>query len=617
MVLSFATCSFFALVAADNGGPFNTLQATSIKATTPNPTTLNATIGRLAADPIRPQIYATVPGANSVIVVDTASLQIVKTIPVGSMPVCLVVSNDARKLWVANSGSTTTAISVIDLDTLTVIGTLPAPTLPYDIKEGLGNRLYLTPGGSNSPPLAYGIMQIDSQTGAFQGSVGSASSYRMGFLEVSPDRRTLFFGDAGVSPSTLERYDISTATPTLLQATNFNAVGSNGESLRVSHNGEFLVFPNGGGNGPNYVTFEIPTSNLNSVNGSFEVGAYPNPAAFSNDDTILYHTVAYENVIKVFDTRTFTSLDPIPLGTSESRDFRDIVVDRSGRWLFVGTSTMGFPTGGDLRIFDLGRSDPLPQAQLANISTRGFVNTGDDVLIGGLVINGTGPKKVLVRVLGPSLVQFGVSGALANPQLELYQGQTLLATNDGWMNSANAGEITASGYAPPAAGDSAIFMSVQPGKYTAVVRGVNGTKGLALIEAYNLDSTSESKLANISTRGFVQTGENVMIAGIAIRGSTAQKVVIRGLGPTLAQFGVPSALVDPFLDLRDANGNSLATNDDWKSNQQAEIAATGYTPPNDKEAAILRTLIYGNYTAILSGVGNTTGNALVEVYAVD
>jgi len=151
-----------------------------------------------------------------------------------------------------------------------------------------------------------------------------------------------------------------------------------------------------------------------------------------------------------------------------------------------------------------------------------------------------------------------------------------------------------------------------------IVRGVNNTTGNALIEGYDLDgSTTASKFSNISTRSFVETDNNVMIAGVIVQGPNSANVIIRGLGPTLSQFGVTNVLADPTLELRDASGNLISFNDNWKDTQQTQIQATGLAPPNDKESAISATLSPANYTAILRGKNNTTGNALVEVYALN
>ncbi len=278
-------------------------------------------------------------------------------------------------------------------------------------------------------------------------------------------------------------------------------------------------------------------------------------------------------------------------------------------------------------IFVAGRATLAPLSSavrsltLGNISTRAFVQTGDNVLIGGIIVSGSGPKLVLLRALGPTLGQppFNVPDALANPQLSLFDSaNNLITSNDDWGNAQNAAAISATGKAPPNSSESAILTTLNPGRYTAIVTGVNNTTGVALFDAYDQDLTAGSRFANISTRGFVQAGDNVMIAGVIVQGPDSQNVIIRGLGPTLGQppFNVPNALRDPFLDLRDANGNRITANDNWKDTQQSQIAATPYAPPNDAESAIITTLAPGNYTAILSGVNNTTGNALVEVYSL-
>ena len=258
---------------------------------------------------------------------------------------------------------------------------------------------------------------------------------------------------------------------------------------------------------------------------------------------------------------------------------------------------------------------------LSNISTRGFVEAGDNVMIGGLIISGAGPKKVLLRVLGPTLGQppFNVPNAMANPTLDLFQGNTVVASSDNWGDAANHQAISDTGLAPPHAPEAAILISLDPGSYTAIARGAQNTPGNALFEAYDLDNTDGSRFANISTRGFVQTDDNVMIAGLIVQGFGSKDVLIRALGPTLGQppFNVPNSLSDPFLDLRDANGTRMTANDNWKSNQQAQIQDTGLAPSHDAESAIAVTLAPGGYTAIVSGVNNTTGNGLVEVYGLN
>ncbi len=269
-------------------------------------------------------------------------------------------------------------------------------------------------------------------------------------------------------------------------------------------------------------------------------------------------------------------------------------------------------TGGDGS--DIGAFEVQPTF-LANISTRLLVETGDNVLIGGFIITGTQPKKVIVRAIGPSLP---LAGKLADPVLELH-GPAGFATltNDNWRSDQQA-EIIATGIPPTNDLESAIVATLPANGagYTAIVRGMNNGTGIGLVEAYDLDNAVASKLANISTRGLVQTGDNVLIAGTIIQGPTSQQVLVRAIGPSL---DVPGKLADPTLELHDGNGALIAANDNWRSDQEAAIIATGIPPTNDLESAIVETLPASgaSYTAIVRGVNGTTGVALVEIYALN
>ena len=258
----------------------------------------------------------------------------------------------------------------------------------------------------------------------------------------------------------------------------------------------------------------------------------------------------------------------------------------------------------------LGVSSP---SQLLNISTRLRVQTGENVLIGGFIITGTETKKVIIRAIGPSLSQF-FSGVLNDPTLELFQGNTLLDSNDNWVD--RRAEIEATGIPPSNDLEASIVRTLAPGAYTAIVRGKNTSSGIGLVEAYDLDQAADSKLANISTRGFVETGNDVMIGGFIIgnSGGGGAKVVVRAIGPSLGAFGIAGALPDPVLDLVDAQGTVLRSNNDWKDSQQAEIEGIGLQPGNLLESVVVQTLVPGNYTAIVRGNGNTSGVGLVEVY---
>jgi len=252
---------------------------------------------------------------------------------------------------------------------------------------------------------------------------------------------------------------------------------------------------------------------------------------------------------------------------------------------------------------------PTPSRHLLNIATRLRVQTGDNVLIGGFIITGSDPKRLVIRGIGPSLAQF-FSDPLSDPTLELYQGDTLLASNDNWKES--QAEVEATALQPTNDLESAIVRTFVPGNYTAIVRGNGNSTGIGVVEAYDLSPSANSKLANIATRGFVDTGDNVMIGGF-ITGGDAQ-IVIRAIGPSLGNFGVSGALQDPTLELVNSNGGIIRSNNDWKEFQQNEIAATGLQPGDDRESALIENLPAGNYTAIVRGAGNSTGIGLVEIY---
>lgn len=251
-------------------------------------------------------------------------------------------------------------------------------------------------------------------------------------------------------------------------------------------------------------------------------------------------------------------------------------------------------------------------ATFGNISTRLRVGTGDNALIGGFIVSGSGAKTVMVRALGPSLGAAGVQGALNDPVLELNGANGIIAANDNWQQAPNTCDIP-NGFAPSDARESVLVTTLAPGSYTAVVRGAGGQTGIGLVEAYDLSAGGNSTLANISTRGDVQGGDDVLIGGfITVGGST--RVIVRALGPSLSGQGVPGALQDTTLELYDVNGAAVATNNDWQESQAVEIEGTSIPPADPRESAIVRNLAPGAYTAIVRGNNGTTGVALVEVY---
>lgn len=240
-------------------------------------------------------------------------------------------------------------------------------------------------------------------------------------------------------------------------------------------------------------------------------------------------------------------------------------------------------------------------------------------MIGGFIISGTAPKKVVIRGLGPSLGTSGLGDVLADPTLELRANDgALLAQNDNWQDDPEqAGELTALGLGLPNPNESGMVATAKPGAYTALMAGKNQTSGIGLVEIYDVDAAAASQLANISTRGFVQTGDNVMIGGFILgHFSGSANVVVRGIGPSLSQFGLNNVLADPTLELRDANGARLIANDNWQDDpvSAAQLTARGFALPNPLESGIFATLPPGAFTAILAGKSGGVGLGLVEIY---
>ena len=559
--------------------------------------------------PTQPLMYATIPSQNSVAIINTNTLAVEDTVFVGSRPVNLAFSPNGSKAYIANS--TSNFVVVLDTQSRTVVNSFLLPQHPQDVVFGNQNRLWVL--GEDQ------IYQIDATTGASTGpSIGGFNGgvfVYSGSLEISPDRNTLYYGDYGLSPSTMYKINVSGAAPVLVRETPFGTGGENGQDLALSHSGNFICYATGAGQN-NYDIAKFRTSDFAST-GSFDTGPYPRQVTFSQDDRVVY-AVHTANGIDVFDANTFLSLGTI-LGAGQASEL-DSGFDgqTSLRWLH-GLDFGGF-TG--TRVYDVS---PLPESQLGNISTRAFVQTGDNAMIGGFIVQGIQPKRVIIRAIGPELTRFGVPNVLADPTLELHDSTgALIASNDNWQHTIIGGiitsdqvlEIRSSGHAPRDARESAIIAELPAGNYTAIVRGVNETMGVALVEAYDLSPDSNSLLGNISTRSFVQTDDNVMIGGFIVQGTQPKRVILRAIGPELSQFGVPNPLADPTLELHDSTGALIASNDNWlhtiiggiiASDQVHDIRNSGLAPGNRSESAIIATLPPGNYTAIVRGVNNTTG----------
>jgi matrixin len=263
-----------------------------------------------------------------------------------------------------------------------------------------------------------------------------------------------------------------------------------------------------------------------------------------------------------------------------------------------------------------GNSAPV----LLNLSTRGRIDTGDNVLIGGFVIQGSQPATVILRSIGHSLAAYGIGNAISDPVIELHDSTgRVIASNDDWISSPDAETIASYRLDPPNSIESALFITLNPGAYTAIVKGFENSTtpaavGVGMVELYDLHLTN-SRAGNISTRGEVLLNDEVMIGGFIVGSGPPKDLVIRAIGPSLASSGVSGVLADPTLELHDANGAVIAYNDDWQQDVNAAgVSAVGLAPKNPKESALRRTLAAGGYTAIVRGANNATGVALVEVF---
>jgi len=304
------------------------------------------------------------------------------------------------------------------------------------------------------------------------------------------------------------------------------------------------------------------------------------------------------------------------------RKLPDMPTPRHGIWGSVIGRTIYLPGGATEPAFaatDVNEAFTVGStATLANISTRTLVQTENHVLVGGFVISGTNPKRVLLRAIGPTLANFNVPDPLQDPVLSLHNTTIEIANNDDWLTDPSASQIP-TGLRPTDSRESALLTTLQPGQYTAIVFGKAGTSGVGLVEVYDMDNSSSVRLSNLSTRGVVQTGDFVMIGGFISAGSpgTFIQALVRAIGPSLAQFGITDFLADPTLRLVNGDGVTIGSNDNWKDAQQADIQATGKAPTDDRESAVIITLASAPCTAIVTGSNGTSGIALVEIYALE
>lgn len=462
------------------------------------------------------------------------------------------------------------------------------------------------------------VYRLDGTTGQFKAKISGSEVSRPVGLTIGPD------GDVYVTDTALNKVVRYDGRSGVLKGTFASGGGLSGpwhlvfgpdRDLYVANSSDGHILRYDGTTG----AFKDVFASSASVQTAFGLGFGP--------DGNLYVSAATSDPVFRFNGTTGAFMGAFTSGR-QLVDADAVVFGADGD-LYVASFSAGEVVRFDgtsgvfkLALFSntLGNPSSLaftPEAKVLNISTRLNVQTGDNVLIAGFIITGQEARDVIVRAIGPSLGST-VSDALADPILELHDSSgASVAANDNWKEAQEA-VIEATGLAPTDDLESAIVATLAAGSYTAVVRGANDSTGIGLAEVYDLNQATPSKLANISTRGFVDTGENVLIGGFIVRpgGGTETSVIVRAIGPSLGST-LENALADPTLELHDSSGALVAANDNWKEAQQAEINATGLAPSDDAESAIVALLPPGAYTAVVRGKDDTIGVALVELYALN
>lgn len=378
--------------------------------------------------------------------------------------------------------------------------------------------------------------------------------------------------------------------------------------------------------GPYTVFGRVANNTMNVVDAIAQVprynfsGVHPSFANFPLRNYINGNPVFVENLVSI------PNISHIPvLNFSVSTDSPSATVTLSGTKLLVAGNSVGTAhitvTATDFDGEQVSQMFTVnviaAPGRLVNLATRMRVGTGDNALIAGFILRGAAPKRLAIRALGQSS---GLSGFVANPTLELHDGSgATIATNNNWAEAANAQDVSDIGLAPGSSNESVILTTVpsdtSAAQYTAVMRGVNNTTGLGVVEVYDLDSGPGSALLNISTRGQVGIDPNALIGGLILTGTESKQILVRAIGPSLTPFGIPNALVDPTLELRNAQGGLVDSNDDWMdSPQKTQIVNSTLAPTNTKESAVVQTLAAGQYTAVVHGANGGTGVGSVEVY---
>lgn len=441
--------------------------------------------------------------------------------------------------------------------------------------------------------------------------------------------RTLTIQSLSINP-TSQNFSVSGSTGIV----NVTSTGSKCTWTAVSNDSFITVNSGSSGTGNGTVGFTV-AANPNSKQRTGTITIAGKTFSVSQDGTNCSYSIAptSQNLTPAASTKSVnvtTSAGCAWTATSNDPSFLSINSGASGTGngtvtYTIAANSTAAPRTGTLTI--AGQTFTVTQAApglVGNVSTRLPVGTGDNALFEGFIVQGPAgsTKKIIVRAIGPALIPFGIPDALANPTLELHDSSTAtIAVNNDWKSTQSGGLITAnqvaeisgSGFAPSNDLESAIIANLVPGSYTAVVRGVGNATGTGVVDAYDLSGSSVAKLTNVATRGLIQPGDKLMIAGLTIQNGPV-RLVVRAIGPSLLAFGINNALPDTTLELRDSNAAIVRENDNWRTDQQQELINAGLQPSDDLEAALVATIPPGQYTAQVRGKNEATGIGVVQVY---
>lgn len=601
----------------------------------------------IAANPYTGKVYVANQGSNNVTVIDAAT-GATATIAVGASPGAIAVNPETDRIYVANRASL--GVSIIDGVT-TATTTVHLASSPVAIAVNpVTNRVYVAHEADNRVTMIDGIGNVATTIDAGAGPASIAvnpvtdriyAANRGGndVTVISATTVTLAAHGAGVTVPGGHVTNSESPAFTLFACCDYSPANPPVRTVYLRTGDAAGAYTKASGTGPytanltslppglNFVTlFAADAMEGSSQNGMgspiigaprvFALTVAPPLITTPSRLPIGIVGTAYSQVIAANSVTTpgfSVTGGVLPAGLSLSPEgLLAGTPTQAGYFTFTVTVT-GASGGSASRDFALAILT-TNTTRLINLSTRMQVQTGHNVLIGGFVIGGVAPKTVLVRARGPSLGAFGIADTLANPQVQLFSGQTVVAGNDDWVEAGNAAAIAASGLAPESDLESAILVTLAPGPYTAVMSGVGGSTGVGIVEIFEID-TSEAPLINLSTRGNVLTGDDVMIGGFVISGTTPQTVIVRARGPSLVPFGISNVLANPVLQLFSGQ-TMIAANDDWQSDPgAAAVEASGLAPASTLEAALRITLAPGPYTVIVTGAGGSTGVGIVEVFS--